>query len=226
MTSPSFLFLTILQFPAASGGQADKSRRKAWIESMRRHMNDKTWQLTRNLYVCTKHFPNGDLINGVPDFGPPPLEDFISEINTSGMEQCLNDDNSIQVVAHSGQDQVEMEEIEVDTADWLPRAVSHQFKEQFIGNDPRYVVIRKDNTIASQNQKMTTNQREVIYASLSNKEISQATMPDGKENTMIPHNEKIETKKFIETENGELYEILSVEEPQEMVNIYVVQLLF
>ena len=32
-------------------------------------MNDKNWQLTRNLHVCEKHFPNGDTANGVPDFG-------------------------------------------------------------------------------------------------------------------------------------------------------------
>ena len=180
-------------------------------------MNDKSWQLTRNLYVCTKHFPDGD-ITGIPDFGPPPSEDFMEEINKSGNEQRSHDDNNIQIAADSRHDQVQVEEIEVDTTDWLPRAVSHQFKEQFIGNDPRYIVIRKDNTAPSQHLKGTTNEGEVIYASLSNAEVSQTAMPDGKENTLVTDKTKVESKKFIETATGEMYEILSVEEPQEMVN--------
>ena len=47
-------------------------------------------------------------------------------------------------------------------------------------------------------------------------------MPDGKENTMVTDNTKVEAKKFIETATGEMYEILSVEEPQEMVNQCIV----
>ena len=199
---------------------------------MRRHMNDKNWQITRNLFVCAKHFPNGDTVNGVPDFGPPMTENIEvskkDKVNMNEVQQRLSagGHNTIQFVDDTRSvGQVQIEEIEVDTTDWLPKAVTHQFKEQFIGNDPRYVAIVKDNIVLQgphqQLVKLTNQGENVSLDFLSNNQAAdQVATTDGKETTILKDNlVKVEPKKFIETETGEMYEILSVEEPQEnMVN--------
>ena len=199
---------------------------------MRRHMNDKNWQLTRNLYVCAKHFSNGDTINGIPDFGPC-LSSSINESssvmdlnNPENEHECPTETAPIPIQGGNDLDSghVEVEEIEVDASDWLPKTVSHQFKEQFIGNDPRYVAIVKDNIvmqIPAQEMKKANFGRNIYLDEFPNK--TQVIVPDGKENTMLRDNIKMETKKFIQTETGEMYEILSIEEPQaDMVCIYLI----
>lgn len=117
---------------------------------------------------------------------------------------------------------VEVEEIEVDASDWLPKEVSHQFKEQFIGNDPRYVAIVKDNVVmqvANEAEKSANQDRTLYVDSVTNKPQTGniVVIPDGKENTMLKHNLNPDAQKFIETETGEMYEILSVEEPLEQM---------
>ena len=207
----------LLQFPPASGSQEEKSRRKAWIESMRRHVKDENWQLTRNLFVCEKHFPNGDTMNGIPDFSEATSDDSSSntkdKIDQSEQNTIIT---STHIPIHAEDNNVhprhvEVEEIEVDASDWLPKEVSHQFKEQFIGNDPRYVAIMKDNVIMqipNQDLKSSDQERTIYIDPSTNKPHTGniVVVPDGKENT-----------KFIETETGEMYEILSVEEPAEQM---------
>ena len=216
------------QFPPAGGTQEEKSRRKAWIESMRRHMNDENWQLTRNLFVCKKHFPNGDSINGIPDFGAPITEEPSSTTKDSANESEQHHKITSTHIPISTDDNdpsshhIEVEEIEVDASDWLPKEVSHQFKEQFIGNDPRYVAIMKDNIIMQvPNQEVKSDSQEkMIYIDpITNKPHTGniVVVPDGKENTMMKQNLNMDSKKFIETETGEMYEILSVEEPTEQL---------
>ena len=195
---------------------------------MRRHVNDENWQLTRNLFVCQKHFPNGDTINGIPDFGPSISEESSS---ISKDETVRSEPNTIITSTHipihtednnPHSRHVEVEEIEVDASDWLPKEVSHQFKEQFIGNDPRYVAIMKDNIIMQvPNQEVQSDSQEkMIYIDpITNKPHTGniVVVPDGKENTMMKQNLNMDSKKFIETETGEMYEILSVEEPTEQL---------
>ena len=169
---------------------------------MRRQLNDRNWQLTRNLYVCKKHFPNEDTISGVPDFGSLVTSEFSTGV--ANQEEILSD-GGIQVMAGTNTSQVGMEEIEVDAADWLPKTVSHQFKEQFIGNDPRYIVVRKDNIVAAESaHSLTSGQLEE------------------NENTTKHDEVYAEGRRYIETETGEMYEILSVEEPLEMVRTIMV----
>jgi hypothetical protein len=195
-------------------------------------MNDKNWQLTRNLYVCAKHFSNGDTINGIPDFGPSLSPSIHESSSAMDLHNPENEQESLtmtaQIPIQGGSDldsgHVEVEEIEVDASDWLPKTVSHQFKEQFIGNDPRYVAIVKDNIvmqIPAQEMKKSNFGQSIFIDELPTK--TQVLVPDGKENTMLKDNIKVEAKKFIQTETGEMYEILSIEEPQEnLVCIYLI----
>ena len=198
-------------------------------------MNDKNWQLTRNLHVCEKHFPNGDTANGVPDFGAAVIFQN-SQQNPSEIVMDTNietNENISQHVKSMVSDNTEgkmhttpanpsegVEEIEVDAADWLPKTVSHQFKEQFIGNDPRYVSVIKDNLMMHipQQSDQTKSAIEKTVGEDSNTVISEAgtvIFTGGKENVVFKENVKVEGKKFIETETGEMYEILSVEEPHD-----------
>ena len=191
-------------------------------------MNDENWQLTRNLFVCKRHFPNGDTINGIPDFGAPISE----KPSTTTIEGSADSDrhsmiSSTHIPIHAqnndvNSSHVEVEEIEVDASDWLPKEVSHEFKEQFIGNDPRYVAIVKDNMVmqVSNEDGESVNKERTIYVdSVTNKPQTEniVVIPDGKENTMVKHNVNAGAQKFIETETGEMYEILSVEEPLEQM---------
>ena len=197
-------------------------------------MNDKNWQLTRNLYVCSKHFASGDKNSGVPDFGPPvseEVQDSSTSMDTSNPEGQPHLTTAthipIQVGAEVHSGHVQVEEIEVDAADWLPKAVSHQFKEQFIGNDPRYVAIVKDNIVMhvphQEMKKSITEKNIYLDSSPSKTHAGPIIFPDGKENTMLKENVKVEGKRFIQTETGEVYEILSMEEPQEnMVNQIII----
>ena len=201
-------------------------------------MNDKNWQLTRNLHVCEKHFPNGDTANGVPDFGAAVIFQN-SQQNPSEIvmdTKIETNENINQHVKSTVSDHIPVktegkihtapahhsegvEEIEVDAADWLPKTVSHQFKEQFIGNDPRYVSVIKDNLmIIPQQSDEAKSDIEKTVGEDSHTVISEAgtvIFTGGKENVVFKENVKVEGKKFIETETGEMYEILSVEEPHD-----------
>ena len=200
-------------------------------------MNDKNWQLTRNLHVCEKHFPNGDTANGVPDFGAAVIfqntqqnsSEMLMDTNIETKENIHHQVKST-VSDHipvntedetaSANQAERVEEIEVDAADWLPKTVSHQFKEQFIGNDPRYVSVIKDNLMMHipQQSDQTKSAIEKTIGEDSHTVISEAgtvIFTGGKENVVFKENVKVEGKKFIETETGEMYEILSVEEPHD-----------
>ena len=202
-------------------------------------MNDKNWQLTRNLHVCEKHFPNGDTANGVPDFGAAVIfqnsqqnpSEIVMDTDIETNENInqhvkstvndhipINTEGKIHTAPANHSEGVE--EIEVDAADWLPKTVSHQFKEQFIGNDPRYVSVIKDNLMVHipQQADETKSTIEKTVGDDSHTVIAEAgtvIFAGGKENVVFKENVKVEGKKFIETETGEMYEILSVEEPHD-----------